>query len=79
MDEMAGQIRDIDHRLTIAESKIDTIDKHLTTQGSTLKEIKSELHDIGLTIASGKGWILGILGVGAFLYTMLDWVIQLIK
>lgn len=66
-----------ENRLTKAETEISSMDKYLAEQGTTLKNIQTDIHSICLTIASGKGWVIGILGAGALIYTLIDWAIKI--
>lgn len=74
-----NQVMDLNHRVTIVESKIETIDKHLITQATILSTIQEDLHKIALTIASGKGWIIGILGAGALVNTVANWLVKITR
>lgn len=72
-----NQVMDLNHRVTIVESKIETIDRHLITQAGILTTIQEDLHKIALTIASAKGWMVAILGTGAIISTVMNWIIKL--
>lgn len=66
-------------RLSTVEQKVESIDKHLIKQELSLEKIAHDSNRIALTIASGKGWLVGVLGLMAIVSTIGDWVIQIMK
>lgn len=68
---------DIEHRVTVLETDVQTLKDNRVEDRVMLASIQKDIHTICLTLASGKGWIIGILGTGALLSTVINWGLRL--
>lgn len=76
---MTAEVVDLDKRVTLIESKMIEHGIILTKQADSLHSIEMDIHKISLSLASAKGWIVAILGVGAIASTAINWAIQLMN
>jgi hypothetical protein len=58
---------EMEHRVTVLESEVETLKTNRVEDRLILTAIQKDIHAISLTIAGGKGWIVGVVGLAVLL------------
>ena len=66
----------MEHRVTVLESDVATLKENRAEDRIMLSAIQKDIHAISLTIASGKGWVIGVIGFGVLLASVAELAIK---